>query len=158
LQLTFDTSLNMTGGEDTLFFRQLVHRGGKMVYAAAATAMETIPESRRTVRYILWRHLRWGATLSFCDRVISGTPGAIAHRVMKAMAHAVLGIIMLLPAYVWRGKAGSVLALCRIARGSGMILGLIGLGVQSYQRVEVNPSQESRSGGNRRGSSRLIRL
>jgi GT2 family glycosyltransferase len=133
LALAFSPRLNTTGGEDTLFFRQLRARGGRLVYAAGAVAVERVPASRVTVRYLWRRYLRWGTTMSFCDHTIYGTPGALALRTGKALGNIVLGAVAIGPVSLYSGKAGTVTALCNIARGLGMLIGLIGFRINEYR-------------------------
>src|SRR5271163_1421060 len=73
-ELAFDSAMNLTGGEDVLFFRTLVARGGRIAFAANAVATETVPLQRTTARYLWQVEFRSGNTLSFCDRALSGTP------------------------------------------------------------------------------------
>lgn len=51
----FKPWLGFQGGEDTLFFRQLLWRGRRMVWCAEAAVRETIPAERLTPRYLLRR-------------------------------------------------------------------------------------------------------
>jgi len=51
----FKPWLGFQGGEDTLFFRQLLQRGRKMVWCAEAVVRETIPAERLGEDYLLRR-------------------------------------------------------------------------------------------------------
>lgn len=53
--------VKLDSGEDFLFFRRLHERGGILVYAAKAIAVETVPETRITIGYLWRRPLRWGS-------------------------------------------------------------------------------------------------
>jgi len=67
--LPFDPNFGFAGGEDTLFFRELMRRGCKMIWCNEARVSETIPADRLAVRYLLRRcfkngqvsALTWGA-------------------------------------------------------------------------------------------------
>jgi succinoglycan biosynthesis protein ExoM len=119
--LSFNRRLNAIGGEDTFFFRQLRARGGVIVYASAAGAVERVFISRINVHWIWQRHFRWGTTMSFCDRHIHGGGGILIVRVGKALGTLGLGLASMGPALLTDGKTGIVTALCRIAGGLGML-------------------------------------
>ncbi len=61
----FDPRLGLTGGEDSLFFRQLLRRGGKLAWCAEAVAWEAIPAERLATRYLLRRAFRGAQTTTF---------------------------------------------------------------------------------------------
>jgi succinoglycan biosynthesis protein ExoM len=130
----FDPALNLAGGEDQYFFRQMVARGGVIAYAAEATATELIPPARLTANYMLRRSFRMGNTLSFCDRKLHGTPLAIAVRLFKGIAHILLGSLRLIRPALLRNTGGIVMAACELARGLGMLTGLVGQTFQEYSR------------------------
>jgi hypothetical protein len=54
----FDPRLGLTGGEDTLFIRQLLRGGRKIVWCAEAVIWETIPSEKLEARYLLRRAFR----------------------------------------------------------------------------------------------------
>jgi succinoglycan biosynthesis protein ExoM len=118
--LAFDPALNFSGGEDQLFFRQLLASGGTIAFAARATAWEILPPERRSARFVLMRSFRRGNSLAVCDRRLHGHPGGLALRAAKALAAIATGI-----------------ASCRapeVARGAGMLAGLAGVFYQAYRR------------------------
>ena len=64
LDLRFDPTLALTGGEDALFFRQMKLAGCKIIYASGARVREAVSPDRATFTY-LWRvHYRQG-----CNKV-----------------------------------------------------------------------------------------
>ena len=64
LDLRFDPTLALTGGEDALFFRQMKLAGCKIIYASGARVREPVSPDRATFAY-LWRvHYRQG-----CNKV-----------------------------------------------------------------------------------------
>jgi hypothetical protein len=99
----FDPRLGLTGGEDSLFFRQLLRRGGKLAWCAEAIAWETIPAEKLTSRYLLRRAFRgaqtttfvhtavrppeWGQALFWmavgCAQVLAYTPAALLLRALR---------------------------------------------------------------------------
>ena len=57
--LCFDDRFNVTGGEDTFFFKQLRERGLSIAWAEEAIVYSVIPRHRMTAAW-LWR--RWYRT------------------------------------------------------------------------------------------------
>ncbi|HTV72708.1 MAG TPA: glycosyltransferase [Candidatus Acidoferrales bacterium] len=135
--LSFDPALNQAGGEDELFFRQIVARGGRIAFAAHAVVTDFIPSSRLNPKYILQRELRKGNTLTICDQKIHGTVPVLALRAAKGIARSIFGLVSFVPrALIW-GRRGAVGALCDIVRGVGMLLGLAGVRILGYKRTDV---------------------
>jgi hypothetical protein len=57
--------LGRTGGEDTVFLRQLTRRGCKMVWCGEAVAWESVPADRLEPEYLLRRAFRGAQTTTF---------------------------------------------------------------------------------------------
>jgi cellulose synthase/poly-beta-1,6-N-acetylglucosamine synthase-like glycosyltransferase len=57
--------LGRTGGEDTVFLRQLTRRGRKMVWCAEAIVWESVPADRLAPEYLLRRAFRGAQTTTF---------------------------------------------------------------------------------------------
>lgn len=58
--LDFDERFGLSGGSDTLFTRQLVKRGGDLVWCAEAIVIDMVPAGRLTRSWVLRRALRSG--------------------------------------------------------------------------------------------------
>jgi succinoglycan biosynthesis protein ExoM len=129
----FDATMNFAGGEDTLFFREIVARGGKIVYAARAVAWELVSADRVSLGFVVTRHFRKGNTLAFCDRRIHG-PVAIALRIAKGFGLTAIGSLMALANALRMRKAEFVGSACDVARGLGMIAGLLDVAGRPYRR------------------------
>ena len=132
--LTFDPALNFIGGEDQLFFRQLIAAGGSIAYAANAAVWERLPEDRRSIAFILKRSFRRGSSLAMCDRRLIGTPRGLAIRAAKGLAIILAGLVRIVPVSLLRGNAGAVANSSEIARGAGMLAGLFGVSYNAYRR------------------------
>lgn len=131
--LAFDPSLNLAGGEDQLFFRQMLAGGGKIAYAANATAWEEMPLARRSVGFIILRSFRRGNTLAFCDRRLHGSTHVLALRALKGCGLIVLGVAKAMPMTARRGRAALVACSSDVARGAGMLAGLAGFTYRAYR-------------------------
>ncbi len=58
--LHFDERFGLSGGSDTLFTKQLVRRGGEMLWCDEAVVVDRVPSSRLTRSWVLRRALRSG--------------------------------------------------------------------------------------------------
>ena len=71
----FDPRLGLSGGEDTVFLRQMLRRGDVIVWCAEAAARETVALDKLTTRFLLRRALRGGQTTTFlCTAVAPPQP------------------------------------------------------------------------------------
>lgn len=138
--LAFDRVLNLTGGEDQLFSRQLIARGGRVVRAAHAIVRETVPPSRATLRYLLLRNMRYG------NCWVIGNAGVVRPGLRRVAYHlkdagtALAGGLFALPALTARhGRGGAARAAFRMARGVGVLLGICGVKVLEYGRPGESP-------------------
>ncbi|NQZ74993.1 MAG: glycosyltransferase [Ekhidna sp.] len=59
-RLSFDERLNESGSSDTLFFRQLVSKGGKLVWCNEAVSYEEVSHERANSEWILKRSYKSG--------------------------------------------------------------------------------------------------
>ncbi len=67
----FDPRLGRTGGEDTLYFNQLLLRGSRFVWCAEAIAWEYVPPERLALRYALKRAFRGGQSVSMTPMLLT---------------------------------------------------------------------------------------
>ncbi len=97
----FDPRLGRTGGEDTLFFNQLLADGARIVWCAEAIAREAVPEDRLRLGYVLPRAFRGG-------QITSRTPLMLRRPrpMMTALAMAI-GAVQL-PVHLVAGAAGAL--------------------------------------------------
>ncbi len=133
--VVFDADLNFSGGEDMLFFRQLLARGAKMTFAARAVAFEAVGSERLKASYILKLNFRRGNTLSLCDRRLNATALGLTVRALKGYGRLTLGLFALIPLSIARGRRGALEALSSMAQGLGSLTGLSGHVYQAYKRV-----------------------
>ena len=74
--LRFDLSLGQSGGEDTLFFRQMKRLGGCFVYEPRSVAYEAVPRHRATMSWVLKRRFRWGQVHALVSTVTGESSSA----------------------------------------------------------------------------------
>ena len=124
--LRFLPELGRTGGEDTVFFVELVRRGAVMVFAEAALVTERVPPGRLQLNWMLSRSYRAGQThartlLSEAGgRGLLRRTGAIAVTVLKYLYCLAFTAIQLGNPAQWRKS------LVRASLHAGVISRLLG--------------------------------
>ena len=78
--LSFNPRYNATGGEDTIFFKQLHGRGLKIAWAQHAIAHETVPRQRMSAK---WLWLRWFRTGEVEAHLGSADPASAKGRLIS---------------------------------------------------------------------------
>jgi succinoglycan biosynthesis protein ExoM len=78
----FLPQLGLTGGEDTVFLRQMTRRGCKMVWCAEAVAWEAVPAERLEPDYLLRRAFRGAQTTTFVCTTVRPRELGLALRFM----------------------------------------------------------------------------
>jgi hypothetical protein len=138
LRLAFDERFGLSGGSDTLFTRQLVQRGGSMLWCDEAVVVDRVPSSRLTRGWVLRRALRSGNSAARVDLELAG--GAVA-RLGARGASLGSGSVRLVGGLARRAAglvSGSVRrqaqGLRTAARGLGMASGAFGYVYSEYRR------------------------
>lgn len=138
LRIRFDDHFGLSGGEDTLFSRQLAKAGGRIVFCRESEAVDEVPAHRLTRRWVLERSLSHGNTTGVVDiatcsdrdvtrvrtRVLVGGTG----RVLAGTARALIGVALRQPRHEAKG-------LRLLMRGLGMVLAGSGYTYQEYSRT-----------------------
>lgn len=134
--LEFDAGYALSGGEDTLFFRELRRCAGTLVSAPGAIVRESVPASRMSLRWLMRRWERTGNTDSRIALDESGgrarlktlTSGLGRTAIGGAMAVATAPFALL-------GRAEVPAAKVRImSRGIGFVRTALGTITQEYRR------------------------
>ncbi|QNL94994.1 glycosyltransferase family 2 protein [Aeromicrobium senzhongii] len=136
LSLRFDPRFGLSGGEDSLFTRSLVARGGRIVWCAEAVVLDRLPVDRLTRSYALSR--TYGLAHS-STRVDLALQRGAAGRARGRMRAVVTGVARL----AWGAAQGARGVLARgvedrargrrmMARGRGEIAAALGTVRRSY--------------------------
>jgi succinoglycan biosynthesis protein ExoM len=134
LDRVFDDRFAITGGEDTHLFMRLYRAGYKLVWADLAVVHEWIPQSRTNLTWILQRGYRSYSTYGLCEKELEPLVKVLVRRTLTGSGRIAIGIISLLPS-IFLGKSQTVQALLQIARGAGMLSGLMGKSYNEYQNT-----------------------
>lgn len=137
LGLSFDASLGMRGGEDTLFTRQLTKRGGVIVWCEEAQAEDLVPADRANRRWVLRRGFSHGLAHSMVTVRLEEPGPALLTRlrlVVSGIARVAVGLASHLVARLRRNAAGEARGLWLAWRGAGITVGALGVGWAEYSR------------------------
>ena len=140
LGIRFDESLGLSGGEDTLFSRQLHAAGGRMVWCAESIICDRVPESRMSRGWVLRRARSHGNDDVRVDLMLASTA---PHR-MWLRARGLIGGLLRIGLGGGRFVAGMVMTSQRhqarglraAMRGTGMIRGAMGVPYEDYARPD----------------------
>lgn len=138
LGLSFDATLGLRGGEDTLFTRQLTHRGGILLWCEEAQASDIVPEDRANRRWVLQRAFSHAGAAARVDLSLASTPAAHALTRLRLVAGGVARVPLAGALYLRGVVRGSERDRARapwlLARGTGLAAGGIGYSLQEYRR------------------------
>ena len=145
LGLRFDPRYGLTGGEDSLFTRQLTRAGGVIRFAAGAVVTKRVPAVRARRTWVLERSLRSGSSwarvrIDTAGPADGGASGRLA-RLRLRLGYGAKGLAKAGIDGVRAGVArirGDVPAQARYevsSRGGlGMVVGALGVHVREYGR------------------------
>lgn len=138
LQLRFDERFGLSGGSDTLFTRQLVQRGGTMLWCDEAVVVDRVPATRLTRSWVLRRALRSGNTAARVGLELAGTPAArlaaMGASVASGSVRLLGGSARLSAGFVTGSAARQARGMRTAARGLGMVSGAFGYVYKEYRR------------------------
>lgn len=135
----FDESLGLGGGEDTLFSRQLVARGGTIVYCAESEAEDYVVAERLTRSWAKQRAFSSGNSGAFAQLVLTERP--VERRVLRLRL--LSGGLLRMAAGTSRLCAGRLIGHLRHDargtrthfRGRGMVAAVLGHRHEEYART-----------------------
>jgi GT2 family glycosyltransferase len=128
----FDESMALSGGEDNEFFARVFDAGFQIIWADNAIVHESVPASRSTVRWLVQRGFRVGASSAWVESKHHSST------LLRRLAHGVYcmvkgtGIALLFPL---SGRAVAVEGLRLFSYGLGRISGSGGYLHQEYRVI-----------------------
>lgn len=138
LGVRFDPRFGLTGGEDTMFSRQLARRGGRMVWCDESVAVDVVPDARANRRWVLDRARRTGNTSALIDlTLVDAGPRRAAVRgrtVARAVAREVAGWGRFALGLGMRSDRHQARGLRTAHRGRGMLDAALGHVIEEYAR------------------------
>lgn len=134
----FDPGLGLGGGEDTLFTRQLHAAGGRIVWCDESVAVDTVPASRTTRRWVTARSWSQGNNQVAVDlRLARGPLGRLRVRVgavLRGLVRVAGGLGRALAGLLTRSLRHRARGIRTACRGGGMIAGALGSRYREYAR------------------------
>jgi len=128
----FDNRMNLTGGEDLLFFRNLYKKGNSIRWASNAKVYEIVSSERETFKWIIKHSFRlgnsYGLYLKYSKSHISERINYFLISIIKIF----LGLITL-PFAMLSGKTNVTKSLCLLMKGTGSLFGLGGIKYYEYK-------------------------
>ncbi|MFQ4147849.1 glycosyltransferase [Arthrobacter sp. LAPM80] len=137
----FNAGLGLTGGEDSLFSRELVRRGATIVWCDESVATDFVPAERLERSWLLKRSWSHGnAATLVALHLAAGAPAAVLVRaaaVVRGAARVVAGLGLNMAGWASRSLRHQARGLRMAYRGAGMLAGGLGHVYVEYARVET---------------------
>ena len=133
--IEFDTNYDLTGGEDTLFISGLAQAcNGKAVYVNDAFVCEVVPKSRIKRSYIFVQTVRIEGNKALMFKERYGGFRSFLGMTYSGVANIVLGgLFCVLTCFI--SQSFSTRFLMKVAKGIGILAGLIGYRIEMYKKV-----------------------
>jgi len=131
----FDEALNSIGGEDVVFFRALRARGFNIKFSAGSLVYESIPRGRASLKWMMRRWLRAGATSNLLTGDANIGWRSRITNTARGLARIGAGSVMVLVNAAIRGRrdfAAVARSLATVSRGVGIIFAAFGISYQEY--------------------------
>ncbi len=134
--LRFAEQYAETGGEDTHFLWRAAALGEHVIWCDDAVVTEWIPPERATLRWLVRREYREGGTVALVERDLGASTLRRAERVLRGAARIGQGLAQAgtSPPVGRRLTARAVQGVKLVARGTGMIAGVLGVRFREYAR------------------------
>jgi glycosyltransferase involved in cell wall biosynthesis len=136
LGLRFADAYGETGGEDTHLFWRVAALGEPVVWCDEAVVVEWIPPERATLGWLLRREYREGGTVALVERDLGASAMRRVERMVRGAARIGQGLLQagMSPPVGPRLTARAVQGAKLVARGAGMIAGVLGVRFREYAR------------------------
>ncbi|RWZ59558.1 glycosyltransferase [Labedella populi] len=144
--LEFDPVFGITGGGDTMFSRTLA-RTGRLVWCDEAIVWDVVPASRVTRDWVVRRAFRSGNSWTLTSVALADGAAARwrvrATCVVKGLVRVAGGAARFVLGAVTRSLRHRAKGVRTVARGAGMVSGLIGYSYKEYRRADTNSASTS---------------
>jgi hypothetical protein len=136
--LRFDEAFGLTGGEDTLFTRQVAALGGVMVWCDEAVVTDVVPVERMDRRWVVRRAFSSGNSVSRVALALAaGRPDQMLARLrslVSGLARVAAGGLRWVGGAVSGSRAHRSRGIRTLVRGAGMAAGALGHAYEEYAR------------------------
>jgi len=132
----FNEKLNLSGAEDSLFFRQIYQLGAKIIWSNEASIIEIYPPERTTIRYLTKRKFRIGNTRTQINILLDTSWKTLIFRVVLWGFQIFKSLLLLVPMLIKDGFVGFLKVWFNFCEGLGGLLGMLGIRYKIYNRVK----------------------
>jgi succinoglycan biosynthesis protein ExoM len=136
--LRFDLDFGITGGDDTMFTRELRQAGEVMIWCDEAIVVDVVPADRVTRRWVVLRAMSSGNSWSLTSVKLArtrarrtATRGVLT---AKGLVRVAGGAVRLGAGAVTRSLRHRARGTRTLARGAGMVTGAWGYSYEEYRR------------------------
>ena len=129
--LRFDETLHLCGGTDSLFFRQVINYGYKIVWCSEAFLYEQIDKDRLSFLWVIKRHARHGVTFVHISKRLDPTSLKQYMRCLFEILYTFISIGKKL--LIKHPKYSITYLSIGLARCAGIVMGLLGMRVNEYK-------------------------
>jgi peptidoglycan/xylan/chitin deacetylase (PgdA/CDA1 family)/GT2 family glycosyltransferase len=147
--ISFDTSLGLSGGEDTLFTRAIVRSGGRVVACPGSVAEDSLEDGRATRSFALARARHHGQTQSVVElRLADGSRARATSRarnLVKGAGWAARGATRRVAGTLSGSLGRRATGAREVQRGIGLVEGALGAAAPEYARETKRTSQSRRA-------------
>lgn len=131
--LKFDTYYNFIGGEDFDFFDRAIKLGCNKIWCAEAIIYETIPEERRTKKYLFYRHFTGAINNVLYFKKKKSTLVAWPHFLMKSLGKFIGSLVAFIIFILTFNNDKFKKSIIKFASAIGYISGLLNIIVERYR-------------------------
>lgn len=139
LEVRFDDRFGLTGGSDTLFTRQIIRRGGRIVWCDEAAVIDVVPGNRLTRQWILRKAFRMGNSWVRTSLVLASSRqarlGVRLHAAGRGAIRIVGGALRVVTGMLTGRLRLQARGMRTVARGTGMVAGSVGYVYAEYKRA-----------------------
>jgi glycosyltransferase involved in cell wall biosynthesis len=133
--LAFEVRFNETGGEDTVFFKNLIDRGGRIAWAEEAVVHDVVPGHRMSAAWLCRRWYRTGAIEAELAQFDPASLHGRLYNLVRGFARIAVGGL-----YVVKGAGLSILgrpeafvaSFYTLCRGAGLVASVFGSRYKEY--------------------------
>ncbi|MBL1142239.1 MAG: glycosyltransferase family 2 protein [Proteobacteria bacterium] len=131
--LCFNTAYNFTGGEDFHFFDRSYSLGNVHVWSAEAIIYETIPEERRTKKYLFFRHFTGAINNVLQYKTNNNTFSVWFHFIIKIIGKIFSALVSAIIFLLTLNNSKLEKSIIKLASAIGYLCGLLNIIVERYR-------------------------
>ncbi len=140
--LRFDEAFGLSGGSDSVFTRNLVRSGARILWCDEAAVVDVVPKSRANRDWVTRRAFRMGNTQARSRIHVATGTRVVAERLLafgQGLGRVAVGGARYLRGKATRSQVDQSRGTRTFLRGAGMLLAAVGYKYFEYRRPKANP-------------------